>query len=55
MTYSEMRVDMRIRNKKTGLKATIAAIKNGQFKIVDQSGHVEDLDRYYAGDWEQIR
>lgn len=55
MTFSEMRVDMRIRHRATGLKATIAAIKSGKFKIVDQNGHVENLDRYDAGEWEKIQ
>lgn len=55
MTYSEMRVDMRIRNLKTGLKATIASISGGKFRIVDENGHVEDFDRYDAGEWEPIR
>ncbi len=55
MTYSEMRVDMRIRNWKTGLKATIATKENGKFRIVDENGHVKDFDRYDAGDWEPIR
>ncbi|QGH76475.1 hypothetical protein SEA_DAUBENSKI_207 [Streptomyces phage Daubenski] len=55
MTYSEMRVDMRIRHMRTGLKATIATKANGLFRIVDEHGHVEDLDRYEAGEWEQIR
>lgn len=55
MTYSEMRVDMRIRNSKTGLKATIASKASGQFRIVDENGHVEDFDRYDAGEWEKIQ
>ena len=50
-----MRVDMRIRNLKTGLKATIASKASGKFQIVDENGHVEDFDRYYAGEWEPIR
>lgn len=54
MTYSEMRVDMRIIHK-SGRKATIGAISKGQFRIVDSDGNVEDLDRYYAGEWEPIR
>ncbi|ASR77434.1 hypothetical protein SEA_PARADIDDLES_206 [Streptomyces phage Paradiddles] len=55
MTYSEMRVDMRIRNLKTGLKATIATLEKGKFRIVDENGHVEDFDRYDAGEWEKIQ
>ena len=55
MTYSEMRVDMRIRNSKTGLKATIASKSGGKFLIVDENGEVHDFDRFYAGDWEPIR
>ncbi|QNN98422.1 hypothetical protein SEA_LILMARTIN_213 [Streptomyces phage LilMartin] len=55
MTYSEMRVDMRIRNSKTGRKATIAIKQNGMFRIVDENGHVEDFDRYEAGEWEKIQ
>ena len=55
MTYSEMRVDMRIRNSKTGLKATIASIAGGKFLIVDENGDVDDFDRFYAGDWEPIK
>jgi hypothetical protein len=55
MTYSEMRVDMRIRNLKTGLKATIASLKSGKFQIVDENGHVEEFDRFDAGEWEPIK
>lgn len=55
MTYSEMRVDMRIRNSKTGLKATIAIKEKGKFRIMDEKGHVEDFDRYDAGEWEPIK
>lgn len=54
MTFSEMRVDMRIRNRQTGLKATIAEIKSGRFKIVDENGDVERLVRDEAGEWEKI-
>lgn len=54
MTYSEMRVDMRIRETATGLKATIAAISGGRFQIVDENGHVDNLNRYDAGEWEKI-
>lgn len=54
MTFSEMRVDMRIRQIKTGLKATIATIGNGKFKIVDEHGNVDNLNRYDAGEWEKI-
>lgn len=50
-----MRVDMRIRNWKTGLKATIATIERGQFKILDEKGNIRDLDRYEAGEWEPIK
>jgi len=55
MTYSEMRVDMRIRHRPTGLKATIATIERGMFRIVDENGNVKDYDRYYAGEWEKIQ
>jgi hypothetical protein len=55
VTYSEMRVDMRIRNSKTGLKATIAIKEKGKFRIMDEKGHVEDFDRYDAGEWEPIK
>lgn len=55
MTYSEMRVDMRIRNSKTGLKATIASISGGKFRIMDENGDVDDFDRFDAGEWEPIK
>jgi hypothetical protein len=54
MTYSEMRADMQIQNLKTGQKAIIASKAGGKFRIVDKNGHVEDFDRFYAGDWEPI-
>lgn len=50
-----MRVDMRIRNSKTGLKATIASKSGGKFRIVDENGHVEDFDRFNSGEWEPIK
>jgi hypothetical protein len=55
MEYSIMRVDMRIRHIKTGLKATIAQVQNGRFKYVDEYGSVVELDRYNAIDWEEIK
>ncbi|WXW92685.1 hypothetical protein SEA_ENYGMA_237 [Streptomyces phage Enygma] len=53
MTYSELRVDMAIKHRKTGRTAIVAEVKNGKFKIVDSTGHPETLDRYYAGEWER--
>ncbi|AXH67366.1 hypothetical protein SEA_WOFFORD_230 [Streptomyces phage Wofford] len=54
MTYSEMRIDMRIRHITTGLKATIGKIEGGKFTYVDEKGRTRTLDRYYAGEWERI-
>jgi hypothetical protein len=53
MTYSELRVDMRIRHQQTNETAVVAAIKNGKFQIVDQNGHVDILPREDAGNWEK--
>lgn len=55
MTFSQMRVDMRIRHRDSGLKATIGEIKNGKFRIVDENGEVEEYSREFAPEWEQIR
>ena len=55
MTYSEMRVDMRIRHKTSGLKATIAKLGGGKFQYVDEYGRVQEHDRYNASEWEQIK
>lgn len=55
MTFSEMRVDMRIRHRETGLKATIAKLQGGKFTYVDEYGRVQEHDRYNASEWEQIK
>lgn len=54
MTFSDMRVEMRIKHT-SGRTAVIGVIHKGQFRILDQDGRVEDLDRYYAGEWEPIK
>ncbi|AYB71025.1 hypothetical protein SEA_YABOI_232 [Streptomyces phage Yaboi] len=53
MRYSELRVDMPIKHIKTKRTAIVAEIKSGKFKIVDNKGKTETLDRYYAGEWER--
>lgn len=55
MTYSEMRVDMRIRHTVTGLKATIAKLQGGKFTYVDEYGRTQTHDRYNASEWEPIK
>lgn len=53
MQYNEMRVDMKILHRETGLTAIISDVSKGKFQYVDQYGRVKTLERYEATEWEK--